>query len=182
VIGFIGDWLGIAAAKVGAEIRAYCLMPNDVHTVVTPKDEVGCGVPSSVCTGAPPVTSMRGTVGPSISGRRGSARWRLDEDHLTAAIHYVSLNPARSPSGASLRIGRGRACAHLAGRNDSVVTVAAVLQRVGPFAVFAAVASEGRLKRLEHQPARPLDPRKRGPKSRNLPDTTRHDLFGRLST
>jgi REP element-mobilizing transposase RayT len=34
------DWLGIAAAKVSAEIWAYCLMPNHAYAVVvTPKDE-----------------------------------------------------------------------------------------------------------------------------------------------
>ena len=35
------DRLGIAAAKAGAEIRAYCLMPSHVHAVVTPKHEAG---------------------------------------------------------------------------------------------------------------------------------------------
>jgi hypothetical protein len=40
-------------------------------------------------------------------------------------------------SGASLRIGRGRACAHLAGRDDGVLPVAPVLERADPFAVFA---------------------------------------------
>jgi putative transposase len=33
------DWLGIAATKAGVEIWVYCLMPNHVHAVVTPKDE-----------------------------------------------------------------------------------------------------------------------------------------------
>jgi putative transposase len=35
------DPLGIAAAKAGAQIRAYCLMPNHGHAVVTAKDEEG---------------------------------------------------------------------------------------------------------------------------------------------
>jgi hypothetical protein len=35
------DRLGIAAAKAGAAIRAYCLMPNHVHAVATPKEEEG---------------------------------------------------------------------------------------------------------------------------------------------
>jgi putative transposase len=92
--------------------------------------------------------------------------------------------------------------AHLAGRDDGVVAVAPVPERVGPFAVFAdepfddgadfarvlraettgrPVGSEGWRKRLEHKLARPLVPRKRGPKPRNLPDTMQHDLFGKLS-
>jgi REP-associated tyrosine transposase len=92
--------------------------------------------------------------------------------------------------------------AHLAGRDDGVVAVPPVLERVGPFAEFAddpfdegadfapralcggdrtAVGSEGRLNRPGHQPARPLVPRKRGPKPPNLPDTPLHDLFSKLS-
>jgi putative transposase len=35
------EWLGIAAAKAGVEIWAYCLMLDRVHAVVTPKDEDG---------------------------------------------------------------------------------------------------------------------------------------------
>ena len=62
----------------------------------------------------------------------------MDEDHLTAAIRHVSLNPVRARLvERSPRIGRGRARAHLAGRDDGVVTVAPVLKRVGRFAVFA---------------------------------------------
>jgi hypothetical protein len=43
------------------------------------------------------------------------------------------------------------------------------------------VGSQRWLKRLEDQLARPLVPRKRGPKPRNLPGTTLHDLFGKLT-
>lgn len=35
------DWLGIAVTKAGAQIWAYCLMPNHVHAIETPKDEAG---------------------------------------------------------------------------------------------------------------------------------------------
>ena len=35
------DLLGAAAAKAGAAIWAYCLMPNHVHVIVTPQDEDG---------------------------------------------------------------------------------------------------------------------------------------------
>ena len=127
----------------------------------------------------------------------------MDEVHLIAAIRYVSLNPVRARlveraadwPWSSVR-------AHLCGRDDGVVTVAPVLERAGPFAVFVdepfdegadfvplrraettgrPVGSEGWLKRLENQLARPLAPRKRGPKPRNPVDTTQHDVFGKLS-
>jgi hypothetical protein len=38
----------------------------------------------------------------------------MDEDHLLAAIRYVSLNPVRARLvEQALRIGRGRACARI---------------------------------------------------------------------
>jgi putative transposase len=106
-----------------------------VHAVVTPKEEEGCGALSAICTGAPPVTSMRVTARPGISGRHGSARWRWMRS--IAAIRYVSLNPvcarlverAEDWPWSSVR-------AHLSGRDGGVVTVAAVLERVGRFAEF----------------------------------------------
>ena len=61
----------------------------------------------------------------------------MDEEHLTAAIGYVSLNPVRARlveragdrPWSSVR-------GHLGGRDDGVVTIAPVLERVGPFAAF----------------------------------------------
>ena len=127
----------------------------------------------------------------------------MDEGHLLAAIRYVSLNPVRARL--VERAGdwpRSSVRAHLGGRDDGVVTVAPVLERVGPFAAFVdepfdedasfaplrraettgrPVGSEVRLKRLENQLSRPLAPRKRGPKPRELADTTQPDLFGKLS-
>jgi putative transposase len=61
----------------------------------------------------------------------------MDEDHLIAAIRYVSLNPVRARL-----VGRPQdwpwssVAAHLRGRNDGVVTVAPVLARVGDVAAF----------------------------------------------
>ena len=35
------DLLGEAAAKAGAAVWAYCLMPNHVHVILTPRDGDG---------------------------------------------------------------------------------------------------------------------------------------------
>jgi putative transposase len=61
----------------------------------------------------------------------------MDEEHLTAAIGYVSLNPVRARL--VERAGDRRWSSvrgHLGGRDDGVVTIAPVLERVGPFAAF----------------------------------------------
>lgn len=195
--------LSKAAAKAGTEVWAYCLMPNHVHAIVTPKGEDG----------------LRGTFGDlhrrytgHINGRN---RWTghlwqarfgsvaMDEEHLIVAIRYVSLNPVRArlvqrPEDwpwSSVR-------AHLAGRDDGVVTAAPVLERVGPFDIFldepfdeaAAYAplrlseTTGRpigsadwIKRLEQDFSRPLAPQKRGPKPRQKNGRGERNLFSKLS-
>ena len=107
----------------------------------------------------------------------------MDEEHLLGAIRRVSFNTVRARlvelagdwSWSSVR-------AHLGGRDDGVVTVAPVLERVGPFIAFVdepfdegagfaplphadptrrPVSSEVWVKRLENQLSRPLAPRKR---------------------
>jgi putative transposase len=178
-------------------------MPNHVHAVVTPKDEEGLwrtfGDLHRRYTGH--ISARNRWTGHLWQARFGSVA--MDEEHLIAAIRYVSLNPVRARlveraedwPWSSVR-------AHLSGRDDGVVTVAPVLERVGPFDIFVdepfdegadfvplrraettgrPVGSEVWLRRLEHQLARPLARRKRGPKPRNLADTTQPGLFNKLS-
>lgn len=196
------DLLARAAAKAGAEIWAYCLMPNHVHVIVTPKDEDGLrrtfGDLHRRYTGH--INARNRWTGHLWQGRFGSVA--MDDDHLVAAIRYVSLNPVRAglverPEDwpwSSVR-------AHLGGRDDGVVTAARVLDRVGSFADFLGKAFDeeitfaslrrsettGRpigsidwIRRLECRLARPLAPRKRGPKPRERAEL-RDDLFGKLS-
>jgi putative transposase len=113
----------------------------------------------------------------------------MDEAHLHAAVRYVSLNPVRAGLVARARDWKWSSVrAHLAGKDDGVVTVAPVLERVGRFAAFLAqpfdedaeygplrraettgrpVGGEDWLQRLEQDYARSLMPRKRGPKARD---------------
>jgi REP element-mobilizing transposase RayT len=90
------DWLGIAAAKAGAEMWAYCLMPNHVHAIVTPKDEVGLrrtfGDLHRRTTGQ--IDARNRWTGHPWQARSGSVA--MNEEHLIAAIPYVSLNPVRA--------------------------------------------------------------------------------------
>ncbi|HUY67717.1 MAG TPA: transposase [Alphaproteobacteria bacterium] len=178
--------LGEAAAKAGTDIWAYCLMPNHVHVIATPKDPDGLrrtfGDLHRRYTGI--INARHGWTGHLWQARFGSAA--MSEEHLNAAIRYVSLNPVRAHlvkqaedwPWSSVR-------AHFAGRDDGVVKTAAVLERVGPFGAFlgdsfdetAAYAplrraeTTGRplgarawIERLERDFGRPLLPRKRGRK------------------
>lgn len=181
------NWLGEAAAAAKTEIWAYCLMPNHVHVIATPSDETGlrrtfADVHRRYTT---LVNAREGWSGHLWQARFSSVP--MEEDHLAAALRYVSLNPVRARL-----VDRAEAWqwssvrAHLDGRDDGVVTVAPVLGRVPSFKDFLGepfdedatygalrraettgrpVGSETWIKRLEHDLGRPLAPRKRGPKA-----------------
>jgi putative transposase len=67
--------IAAAARRAGAEIWAYCLMPNHVHLIMTPADEDGLRVAFAEAhrryTGAINTRS----IGRAISSRAASARW-----------------------------------------------------------------------------------------------------------
>ena len=67
----------------------------------------------------------------------------MDEAHLYSAIRYVDLNPLRA--GFVTRAADwpwSSARAHLAGRDDGIVTVAPVRERTGEFAAYLDEAEE----------------------------------------
>jgi len=196
------DLLGEAAVSAGAEIWAYCLMPNHVHIILTPSDEDGLRATLADLhrryTGA--INAQHRWTGHLWQGRFGSVP--MDEPHLLAAIRYVSLNPVRAGLARSARDWKWSSVrAHLAGRDDGVVKVAPVLKRVGDFRAFLKtkfdedaaftplrraetigrpIGSEAWIKQLEDQFARPLAPRPRGPKPK-LKAVGQGGLFSKLS-
>jgi putative transposase len=115
----------------------------------------------------------------------------MDEEHLLAATRYISLNPVRA--GLARRAADWRwssVRAHLAGKDDTLVRVRPLLDRVEAFAdlvslktgeiaphqLAALMASEttgrplgdeGFLERLEATLGRKLRPGKRGRKPRS---------------
>lgn len=111
----------------------------------------------------------------------------MDEEHLGAALRYVSLNPVRAGLVARARDWRwSSARAQLSGRDDSVTTLAPVRERYPDFAAFLpeqldpgmierlrGAESVGRplgdckfLDTIERKTQRVLKPAKRGPKPR----------------
>jgi putative transposase len=133
------DLLAEQAHRRGVEVWAYCLMPNHVHLIVTPRDALGLGL--AVGEAHRRYTNFINARG-RWTGHLFQSRFAsvvMDEPHLLAAARYVPMNPVR----AGLVAGAedwpwSSARAHLAGRDDGVVTVAPLLDRIGDFAAFLA--------------------------------------------
>lgn len=88
--------LGDAARRAGAEVWAYCLMPNHVHLIVVPPDEDGLRRTFADAhrryTGL--INARHQWTGHLWQGRFGAVA--MDEAHLMAAARYVALNPVRA--------------------------------------------------------------------------------------
>jgi putative transposase len=126
--------LGQAARKARAEVWAYCLMPNHVHLIVVPADEDGLRRTFADAhrryTGL--INARHQWTGHLWQGRFGSVA--MDEAHLMAAARYVALNPVRAGLVKHARDWPWSSVgAHLAGKDDALVTVAPLLERYGDF-------------------------------------------------
>jgi len=131
------DLLAEAAQRAGAEIWAYCLMPNHVHVIVVPSDADGLRRTFADAhrryTGF--INARHRWTGHLWQGRFGAVV--MDEAHLAHAMRYVALNPVRARlveraedwAWSSVR-------AHIAGEDDALVSVHPALERYGDFAAF----------------------------------------------
>jgi len=184
------DLLAEAAQRAGAEIWAYCLMPNHVHVIVVPSDADGLRRTFADAhrryTGF--INARHRWTGHLWQGRFGAVV--MDEAHLAHAMRYVALNPVRARlveraedwAWSSVR-------AHLAGEDDTLVAVHPALERYGDFAAFLGSPADyteswqmlrraettGRpigarewIEEIEKRTGRVLAPQKRGPKARVL--------------
>jgi putative transposase len=114
------DLLAERCRKASVACWAYCLMPNHV-----------------------PASSTHGArwTGHLFQERFSSVA--LDEEHLVLAARYVALNPVRAQlvrrpqhwAWSSLR-------AHLAGRDDGLVSVAPLIERLGSIAALVDIEPE----------------------------------------
>ncbi len=133
--GLLTEW----CRKAGTEIWAWCLMPDHVHLILVPSHEDG----------------LRAALGETHRryARHINARqeWRghlwqerfhsfpMDEDHLLTCARYVELNPLRAKLARRPEAWQwSSARAHLEGREDGVVKVAALLDRVPDWRSFLA--------------------------------------------
>lgn len=192
------DLLAEQTRKARVEIWAYCLMPNQVHLIAVPADEAGLG--RAIGEAHRRYTNFINARG-RWTGHLFQSRFAsvaMDEDHLIAAVRYVSLNPVRARLVARAHAWPWSSVrAHLEAKDDDLAIVAPVLARVPHFAElleprdsdemrFAALrASEGTgrplgnedfIKGLERVLGRPLARRAPGRKPRE-PNTQQAKLL-----
>ena len=133
------DLLAEQVRRRGVQVWAYCLMPNHVHLILVPGDEPGLGL--AVGEAHRRYTNFVNARG-RWSGHLFQSRFAsvaMDERHLLAAARYVPMNPVRARLVARAQDWPwSSARAHLAGRDDGLVTVAPLLEAVGDFAAFLA--------------------------------------------
>jgi putative transposase len=125
------DLLAEQCAAARVEVWGYCLMPNHVHLILVPRDRDGLSAALSVVHKryTRHVNARKGWTGYLWQGRFAS--FVMSESHLVACARYVEMNPVRAGL-----VDRPRdwpwssARAHLAGRDDGLVTVAPLLDMV----------------------------------------------------
>jgi putative transposase len=172
------------AAEV--EVWAWCLMPNHVHLILVPSDPDGLrrALARVHRSYAGVIQARRKRSGHFWQGRFGAVA--MDEEHLAAALRYVSLNPVRARLVERAQDWRWSSTrAHLRGKDDGVTALAPIRDRFPHFAdllasepeadMFAhlrAAESIGRplgtdrfVAGIERRTGRLLKPGKRGPKS-----------------
>ncbi|MDT8287230.1 MAG: transposase [Elusimicrobiales bacterium] len=132
-LSLMSEWCG----QYGVEIWGYCLMPNHIHLIAVPRDEVG----------------LRLAIGEAhrrytrhVNFREG---WRghlwqerffsfvMDTSHLLAAARYVDMNPVRGglvPRAEDYPW--SSAAAHLRGKDDALAHVSKLTDIVGDWSVL----------------------------------------------
>jgi putative transposase len=181
------DLLGEHCRAAGVEVWAWCLMPNHVHLILVPSDADGLrrALAAVHRRYAGVIHGRRKRTGHFWQGRFGAVV--MDEEHLAAALRYVSLNPVRARLTKRAQDWRWSSTrAHLSGRDDGLTARAPIRERFPDFADLLASAGDadmfdrlraaesiGRplgddrfLARVERLTKRRLRPGKRGPKPR----------------
>ena len=123
--------IATAKADSGTGIWAWCLMPNHVHLIVVPErlDSLSALFAQSHRKYTRYINFRHGWRGHLWQERFHSCV--MDELHLLAAVRYIEMNPVaaglcQQPEDWPWSSSR----AHLAGRDDSLVSVAPMLQRI----------------------------------------------------
>jgi len=172
--------------KCRVDIWAWCLMPNHVHLIAVPHNEEGL---------ARAIGEAHRRYTRRINERenwRGHlwqerfASYAMDENYLLMAARYIEMNPVAAKL--VIRPEQFRwssARAHLEGKNDKLVKVEPLVERVGDWKKFLALSSAeeldlmkrhektgrplggpGFIEGLEQVLGRELRPQKPGPKQK----------------
>ena len=125
------DLISTSCRKAGTEVWAYCLMSNHVHFVMVPKNEDGlrASLGEAHRQFTRHVNFREGCRGHLWQERFHS--FAMDEQYLLAAVRYVELNPVHAHIVSRAEdYAWSSARAHLEGKDDGVVKVAPMLERV----------------------------------------------------
>ncbi len=127
----------------GVEIWAYCLMPNHSHLIAVPESEeaLRCAIGEAHREYTREINKRERWRGHLWQGRFGS--YPMDERHTLAAARYIELNPVRaglvsSPGDYPWSSAR----AHLAARDDGLVRVSPLLERIPDWRRFIGERTE----------------------------------------
>lgn len=145
------DLMAQSCERNGVEVWCYCLMPNHVHLVLTPSTEDGLSraVGEAHRRFSGYINARMRVTGHVFQGRFNSRV--MDEEHLLAAARYIALNPVKAKLVDKAQDWRwSSAPAHLAGRDDDLVRVQPLANRVTSFAEFLATTERpDMIKRIE---------------------------------
>ena len=138
-LGLLREW----CRERGVEVWSYCLMPNHVHLIVVPESEDGLrrAIGEAHRRYTRMVNFREGWRGHLWQGRFAS--YPMDEAHVMAAARCIERNPVRA--GLARRAWEYRwssAKAHVAGRDDALVKVKPLLERVEDWKEFLRLPEE----------------------------------------
>lgn len=179
------DFILESAHKAGCEVWGYCWMPNHTHTILVPSDEDGLRKTFADAHRryTKHINDRLKVTGHLWQGRFGSVA--LNEENLSHALHYVSLNPVRAKLVKQPQNWQWSSTQyHLENKDDRAFKAMPALKRVGNFKLFLTEKIDktaykllrsgettGRpagelswLKKLEKKTGRKIIPSKRGPK------------------
>jgi putative transposase len=152
--------LAETCAAAGVEVWAYCLMYDHVHLIVVPPDARSLRLAIGEADRRYARHRRRDLIGPGRLWQGRFASVALDETALLACTRYVELSPHRAgrvDDAADWRWSSARA--HLDRRDDALVRVAPLLDRVHHWRDFLALGlteSECEAIRLRERSGRPL--------------------------
>jgi putative transposase len=135
-LGDYRSYLEIAAAEFSAaavEVWAYCLMPNHVHLIATPRrpEALAEAVGATHLKYTRAVNRRERWTGYLWQGRFAS--FPMDEQYLRQCARYVGVNPVRAGlTQRAIDWPWSSVRAHVEGRPDLLLTRAPLAERLGP--------------------------------------------------
>lgn len=132
-IELMSEWCG----KYGVEIWAYCLMTNHVHLIAVPSDPGGMvkGIGEAHRRYTRMINFRKSWRGHLWQGRFLS--YPMDERYLLSAARYIEKNPVRAGMcGKAEAYEWSSAKAHKQGKDDSLVKVKPVIDRIGNWSTY----------------------------------------------